>query len=192
MINHIFIIHRKQDTDRDISKLLQLNCNHIEIIEPIERKEDTTQLICMWSKKQQHKQGVISLYETNIYLLNRIHDQKLDKVLILEDDAELIDNLDIVLDDSCMLQYLNIRMWKKRNCSTLANYYPSHERTKELLDQLIIYRSVKKNKHRAWDLELDYMKNKYTLDFSYYNCFNHPKNKSLLGNDNYNLPNNNI
>jgi len=186
MFSHIFIIHRAIDTERDISNLLKLDCKHIEVIEPEPIKEDTSQLICMWSKKQKHRQAVISLYETNIKLLKRIIKEGLNRVLILEDDAVIIEP-NMETNESSWLNFLNVRIWNNRNVSCLANYYPSYVSTKDLLDKLIFYRKLKKNRHRAFDIELDYMAKKYRLDFSYYNYFDHPINKSTLGNGKYNI-----
>jgi len=188
MFEHIFIIHRNIDTQRDITKLLNMNCNHIEVIEPVAHKNDTSQLICMWSKKDIFRKGVISLYETNLLLLERIVKEKLNNVLILEDDALQIDD-NIELNKTCLIQYMNIRIWNNRNCSTLANYYPKWENTHNLLVNLLFYRKIKTNRHRAWDLELDYMKKKYNLNFHYSHYFNHPNNRSTLGNSKFQINN---
>ena len=105
MFEHIFIIHRAIDTCRDISELLKMKCNHIEIIEPEPIKDNTDQLICMWSKKKQSQQNIISLYETNMKLLRRIENEKLNNVLILEDDAQLLHE-EMNIDEDCTLHYL--------------------------------------------------------------------------------------
>jgi len=182
---HIFIIHRGVDAGRDICELLRIDCNDIRIIEPEEVKENTDQLICMWSKKKHHQQAVISLYETNIKILETIVKEKLNYVLIVEDDAQLI-HQDMELDNDCMLHYLNVRTWNDRQISSTANYYPSWQKTSLLLTQLKLYKTIKKNKHRAWDLELDYMKKKWDLNFKYNNYFEHLAYKSTLGNNKYN------
>tara|TARA_R110001606_G_scaffold380810_1_gene541565 strand:+ start:91 stop:729 length:639 start_codon:yes stop_codon:yes gene_type:complete len=183
----IFIIHRKIDVERDvdtlIKKVIKYTSNPIEIIEPVELG-DSESLICFWSKKLASKKSVISLYNTNIKLYERIVKEKLDNVLILEDDAELNNDIEIKLDYEAMIHFLDIRTWKNRNVSCLANFYPSWKETKRLLEILNEYRRIKKNKHRPIDLELDYAKSKYFLNFNYSSYFHHPKvnNISTLGN----------
>ena len=187
MFDKIFVIHRNKDTDRDkYIKDLQIKLDYKEfvIVEPEPIAEDYSSYICMWSKNIPARRAVISLYNTNIKLLQQIIDEKLDNVLILEDDAVIHDIKE--LDKDALIHFLNIRTWKDRYISCLANYYPLWQNTKKLLDKLMQYKSVKKGRHRAWDIELDYMKNKYSLNFSYDNYFTHPQNKSTLGNDNYN------
>ena len=182
-----FIIHRQIDFQRIIIHLTKNILNmtgSIEIIEPEPIQEDVSSYICMWTKNIDSRKGVISLFNTNIKLLERIVKEKLNKVLILEDDAELLFH-EMELDQDCWIHFLNIRTWKNRYISTLANYYPKWETTLLLLNKLKEYIKLKKNRHRAWDLELDYMKNKFKLPFKYTNYFNHPDNISLLGNNKY-------
>ena len=187
MFDHIFIIHRAIDTSRDISELLKMKCTScIEIIEPEPIKDNTDQLICMWSKKKQSQQNIISLYETNMKLLKRIENEKLNNVLILEDDAQLLHD-SMELNQDCMLHSLYYTRWKERYIGAVANYYPSWKKTSILISSLESYRIAKINKHRPWDLELDYMRDKYNLNFSYNNYFTHPQNESTLGNNKFNL-----
>ena len=115
-------------------------------------------------------------------LLKTIVDEKLDSVLILEDDAEL--NTDeIELDMDADIHFLNTRRWKHRNVSCAANYFPLWMRTKRINDVLLQYRKIKKNRHRPIDLELDYAKYLYLLNFTYSNFFNHNHTYgSTLGN----------
>ena len=188
MFNHIFIIHREIDIERKlnvlylIKSLSDLTTNPIEVVEPEPIQDDYKSLICFWNKKEENRKAVISLYNTNIKLYERIIENKLDKVLILEDDAELIDEA-IELDQDCLIHFLNTRTWLDRNVSCLSNYYPHHYNTRILLHVLKKYREKKKDKHRPIDLELDYAKNLFLLDFKYSNFFKHSTLfKSSLGN----------
>lgn len=116
-------------------------------------------------------------------LLKTIVDEKLDSVLILEDDAELDINSEIELDMDADIHFLNTRRWKHRNVSCAANYFPMWMRTKRLNDVLLQYRKIKKNRHRPIDLELDYAKYLYLLNFTYSNFFKHNHTYgSTLGN----------
>jgi hypothetical protein len=183
MFNKIYIIHRASDLERNIEPLIESlkgKYKTLEIIEPEPRVEDYSSLICFWSKKVESRKGVISLYNTNISLMEQIVDQQLDKVLILEDDAELYDS-EIILNNECDIHFLNTRMWKKKNASCMANYYPNWLQTRRVLRILKMYRMLKNNKHRPIDLELDYCKNKFLLEFEYSNYFIHPKNESTIG-----------
>ena len=187
MFDKVFVIHRNKDTDRDkYIKDLQIKLDYKEfvIVEPLPIAEDYSSYICMWSKNIQARRAVISLYNTNIKLLQRIIDEKLDNVLILEDDAVIHDIKE--LDKDALIHFLYHTRYKNKYIGCLANYYPLWQNTKKLLDKLMQYKSVKKSRHRAWDIELDYMKSKYSLNFSYDNYFTHPQNKSTLGNDSYN------
>jgi len=200
LFNKIFIIHRAQDKDRDIQPLilsLKGKYNSLEVIEPEPLDDDYSSLICFWSKKIEFRKPVISLYNTYMKLLKTIVDEKLDSVLILEDDAELdmtdhlevspdtgeLINTEIELDMDADIHFLNTRRWKHRNVSCAANYYPLWMRTKRINDVLLQYRKIKKNKHRPIDLELDYAKYLYLLNFSYSNYFKHNHTYgSTLGN----------
>ena len=188
MFDHIFIIHRKEDKIRYnnvlnlILFLSDLTTNPIEIVEPEPIQDEYQSLICFWNKKVENRKAVISLYNTTIKLYERIIENKLDKVLILEDDAELTDEA-IELDQGCLIHFLNTRNWLDRNVSCLANYYPHHYNTRTLLYVLKKYREKKKDKHRPIDIELDYAKNLFLLDFKYSNFFKHSTEfKSTLGN----------
>ena len=189
--NKIFCIHRQNDIEREkyVSDLkIKLDYNEFIIVEPNAQIEDYSSYICMWSKKVPARKAVISLYNTNIKLLQKIAKEKLDNVLILEDDAVLKEKEMKELDKDAWIHFLNIRTWNNRNISCLANYYPKWENTDKLVNTLNKYKILKKCKHRPFDIELDYMKKKYDLDFKYSDYFYHPNVlKSTLGNESYNL-----
>ena len=197
MFDTVYIIHRAIDTDRVTSELTSSILNlsgSIQQIEPEPIHDDVSSYICMWTKNVNSRKAVISLFDTNIKLLERIVNQKLNNVLILEDDAIFVSGtatarsaLKRDLNEDCWVHSLYHRMWKDRNIGAVANYYPKWETTQLLLNKLKQYSKEKKGRHRAWDIELDYMKKKYDLPFKYTNHFNHPiNNVSTLGNGKYN------
>ena len=182
--DNVFIIHREKDINRNLSLLIKEYPNY-KVIEPVPIKDNVSQLICMWSKKKENKQAVISLYETNILLLEHIVKEKLNKVLILEDDAIPVVSTCRYNKDS-LINFFYHTKWNDRYIGCVSNYYHSWENTKILLYFLKQYRRIKKDKHRSFDIELDYMKNKYELNFSYYNYFSHNMDiPSTLGNNKY-------
>jgi len=181
-IEHIFIIHRKQDTERDLTKLLQLKCNHIEVIEPEKQIEDISSYICMHTKKIDKRRANISLYYTHMKLLQKIIEEKLNNVLILEDDVIIENGLDY--DKNVMCYVFNSTIWNGRYYETGCNMYPSYKKTKILYDTLLEYRKVKKNKFRTIDSELYRCVVKYNLDFKFDNKVIQNKSyKSTLGNN---------
>ena len=195
----VFIIHRNVDICRmkyieDCKKKLPtlMEVKTFEIIEPEPIKENTKPLICMWSKKIPSKQAIISLYNTHIKLYGRIIDEKLNNVLILEDDAVLTGKPIDKLEDDVWIHFLHDVIYTThiiRHVSCMANYYPKWENTKKLLNNLIEYKTKKKERHRPIDIELDNMRRIYNLDFRYnYDYFIHPvfEVESTLGNNNYN------
>ena len=180
-IEHIFIIHRKQDTERDLTKLLSLKCNDIQVIEP-EIITDSKRLICMHTKLEKNRFAVISLVETNMKLFQKIVIEKLNNVMIIEDDVIIENGLDY--DNTVSCHALQNVIWNDRNYGTVCNVYPSYQKTKILYDTLLEYRKVKKNKFRAWDSELYRCAVKYNLDFKFDNTVKHNESyNSTLGNN---------
>ena len=188
-IDNIFIIHRQQDKVREehlnhlIKKLKKISsCNPI-IIEPESWKEDTSELICIWSKAKWKRQGCISLYHTYKKILEKVVDDKLNKVLILEDDAVLKEWGELPIDKHIV--FLLTINYNGKQISNIANYYHNWNKTEELLLSMSQYYKKKNNRFKSLDIEFSNLKEKYELKYGYLNYFWYKQFKSTLGNDKY-------
>lgn len=160
MINKIFIIHQSKNTNRYkyIHDLIHTypNC---EIIEPIIPKD-----LSIYGGRRRNNKFItaeLSLTLTNLFILNKIIKNKLNNVIIFEDDAIQINPLPL-LDTTAYSIYLhNFRhpkqaLHKIYDCQ--AMYYPSWKNTKK------IYNYIKNETHiLAWDNQLQFIKEKYNL-----------------------------
>ena len=190
-IKTIYIIHQYECKSRmkyilDIQRKYPLS--NIVIVEPDELSDDTSSLICRWNKNYPQRKREISLYTTNIRILRHVVQMKQNNVLILEDDAIQIEDIGD-LDPNKWIHYLNTRWYLgnsvKRCTSCQANLYINWYNTERLLNNLLLYCNVKKNRFRPIDYELDYMKTKYNLEehYEYHNLFHHDdENPSTIRN----------
>lgn len=160
MINKIFIIHQSKNTNRYkyIHDLIHTYPNY-EIIEPIIPKD-----LSIYGGRRTNNKFItaeLSLTLTNLFILNKIIKNKLNNVIIFEDDAIQINPLPL-LDTTAYSIYLhNFRhpkqaSYKIYDCQ--AMYYPSWKNTKKLYNYI-------KNETQilAWDNQLQYIKEKYNL-----------------------------
>jgi hypothetical protein len=71
----------------------------------------------------------------HLVILNYIVDNKIDDVIVFEDDAKLIDKLeDIEVDDDDYYHYLGGYEYKKgKICKQHSIYYPSYKKVEEML-----------------------------------------------------------
>jgi len=160
MIDKIFIIHQSKNTTRCkyIQDLIRAYPNY-EIIEPIIPKD-----LSIYGGRRRNNKYItaeISLTLTNLFILNKIIKNKLNNVIIFEDDAIQINHLPI-LDTSTYSIYLhNLRHPKKAShiiYDSHAMYYPSWKNTKKLYNYIKNERQI-----LAWDLQLQFIKEKYNL-----------------------------
>lgn len=90
-----FILHNEKEAPRrteNVKKLLSM-FNDIEVFEavyPSNFKEEDKPIMDMIMKSKQELDGYVYNYITNIKLLKKCVDEKIDRVLIFEDDSELI------------------------------------------------------------------------------------------------------
>lgn len=189
-INHIYIIHREQDVERQghledlIEKLKTISSAEPVIVEPEPIKEDVDELICMWSKAIWKRQGCISLYHTYMKVLERVVAHKQDGVLILEDDAAMVEWGELPTDKH--LVFLYTRKWKDKQISNAANYFHNHRLTEELLSSMKAYYIKKQNRFRSLDIEFSNCKKYHNIEYGYLDYFVSTEFISTLGNDRYN------
>ena len=160
MIDKIFIIHQSKNTTRCkyIQDLIHTYPNY-EIIEPIIPKD-----LSIYGGRRRNNKYItaeLSLTLTNLFILNKIIKNKLNNVIIFEDDAIQINHLPI-LDTSTYSIYLhNFRHPKQASHKIYdcqAMYYPSWKNTKKLYNYIKNERQI-----LAWDNQLQFIKEKYNL-----------------------------
>jgi len=112
-VDYFYIIHRKQDTNRDenVKNLIEKTpCSNYEIVDEdsklwtgVDRCLRET-LICMWSKKI--VKPIVSLYWNHLNIIRDIYKRKLQNVIVYEDDT-IIEN-DFNLDIYTSKIYVNL------------------------------------------------------------------------------------
>lgn len=161
MIEKVFIIHQKTAVKREkyINRLI-IDYPNYEIIEPI--TPDNLDLYGGKRKKENRKRAELSLTLTNIYIYNRIVEEKLNNVIIFEDDAiqlEPIPELDL---DKYIIYLHSYRHENKKSNEIYdcqAMFYPKWQNTKIILDLI-----KRESKLKIIDVQLQKIKEKYKLD----------------------------
>lgn len=161
MIEKVFIIHQDDDIKREkyINRLIN-DYPNFEIIEPI--KPDNLDLYGGKRKKENRKRAELSLTLTNIYIYERIVQEKLNNVIIFEDDAIQIEEIpELDLDKYIIYLHSYRHVNKKSNeiYDCQAMFYPKWQNTKIILDLLKL-----QPKLDAIDNQLQKIKEKYKLD----------------------------
>jgi|TARA_S200002703_G_scaffold128580_1_gene115400 hypothetical protein len=161
MIEKVFIIHQKTAVKREkyINRLI-IDYPNYEIIEPI--TPDNLDLYGGKRKKENRKRAELSLTLTNIYIYNRIVQEKLNNVIIFEDDViqlEPIPELDL---DKYIIYLHSYRHENKKSNEIYdcqAMFYPKWQNTKIILDLI-----KRESKLKIIDVQLQKIKEKYKLD----------------------------
>jgi len=161
MIEKVFIIHQKTAIHREkyINRLIK-NYPNYEIIEPI--IPDNLDLYGGKRIKENRIKAELSLTLTNIYIYNRIVQERLNNVIILEDDAIQIEPIPELDLDKYIIYLHSYRHENKKSNVILdcqAMFYPKWQNTKIILDLI-----KKESKLKIIDVQLQNIKEKYKLE----------------------------
>ena len=156
----VFVIHLIRETSREpIIKKLKKTFPDLKVFPAIDKKD------LSWNKwknlKKFHRlpthqnreviMGEVALSLTNLKLLKYIVKNKLNNVLVLEDDAIINTNKGtfpkyLKLSRDIALYYLGGHVWNSKLWGTYAIIYPNWNITREVLEELI-----NPKRFRAWD-----------------------------------------
>jgi|TARA_R100000081_G_scaffold88152_1_gene59353 GR25 family glycosyltransferase involved in LPS biosynthesis len=186
----VLIIHLNKAIDRkdNINKIKSIFKNVI-IIDAIygldlskeEYEKENNKLITYHNTKETFRRGKIGCYLSHIKSLKYIIDNKLDNVLILEDDAEILFNdfEEINIEDNIYQLYLGGQFFNKKLILTHSIFYPKYEYTKKIYDTLL-----ERKRYRAIDIEFaNIIHTKFNIKlnnpiiFKQMNNFSYIKNK---------------
>ena len=156
----VYIIHQKAKNHRDrfIQDIIK-QYDEVEIIEPI--KVHNSIQYGGRRTNEVYRRNELSLTLTNILLLKRIVSEKMDNVLILEDDAIMINeipNIDYKPYNYYYLHSSRINATDSNIYDCHAMLYPTWQKTNELLDIILSM-----EKYLAWDNLLNHIRKKYHL-----------------------------
>ena len=141
-------------------------------------------MIHFWSAKKKNRKGKEGVFDSYYRLFKKIYEEKIDDIIIAEDDCQIIQFPDTMPNKLCYLNglYINNDNWKKYNEFKKENglheidysksrvlglwgiYVPKYSDVKPIIDMI-------ENSKRIRAIDIMIMKNQLIKNYIYPSCF---------------------
>ena len=189
---NVIIIHLERSKSRlPIIELIKSKFDNIKIIDGIdgqnmndnEFNNYNNKLITYWNTSNDMRRGKIGCYLSHIKTLEYIVENKLNNVLVLEDDMKPNFNEfpNIEIEDNIYMYYLSGFYWNNKLIGLTSIIYPKWQYTKEILD--ILKNRFSCGKFKAIDIEIcNQIHTKFNIKLHNEKLFIHSDNFSYIHN----------